>query len=69
MANRDPTVVERTRYERSRILQALQDRDIEQAAHLMAEHIDGVRESVMKQIRTAEKHANDTPPAYSATGN
>lgn len=55
LANRDPYVVKRTSYERPRILQALRDRDSEQAAFLMGEHIEGVKESVVNQIRSAEK--------------
>jgi DNA-binding GntR family transcriptional regulator len=46
-ANRDPQVVRRTALERPRILSALEARDAELAAHLLEEHINGVRRSVV----------------------
>lgn len=52
LANRDPDVVERTAKERPHILQALESRDAELAARLMEEHIEGVRRSVVEQLRT-----------------
>jgi DNA-binding GntR family transcriptional regulator len=54
IANRDPDVVQRTTYERPRILEALKNRDVESATHLMAEHIDGVSRAVVSQIRKVE---------------
>lgn len=55
IANRDPDVVERTSHERPRILEALKARDAELAAHLMAEHIEGIRRSVVAQVETYER--------------
>lgn len=49
-ANQDPDVVERTRHERPRILEALSARNADSAAHLMQEHIDGVRRTVIRQL-------------------
>jgi DNA-binding GntR family transcriptional regulator len=53
-ANRDALVVARTAQERPRILAALEARDAELAAHLMEEHIEGVRRSVIDQMTRAE---------------
>lgn len=53
-ANRDPDLVERTARERPEILAALRDRDADRAARLMEEHIDGVRRTVLKQLKAAE---------------
>ena len=55
LANRDPEVVERTAHERPRILAALEARNADEAALLMEEHIDGVRRSVVAQIRDWER--------------
>lgn len=49
-ANRDPENVERTAQERVNILEALETRDAERTAHLMEEHIEGVRRSVLLQL-------------------
>ena len=49
-ANRDPDLVERTARERPAILAALRERDADRAARLMEEHIDGVRQTVLKQL-------------------
>jgi len=57
IANRDPEVVHRTSYERPRILEALKNRDVESAAQLMADHIDGVRKAVVSQILKGEPYA------------
>lgn len=53
-ANRDALVVARTAQERPRILAALEARDADLAAHLMEEHIEGVRRSVVDQMAQAE---------------
>jgi DNA-binding GntR family transcriptional regulator len=55
LANRDPAVVERTAQERPRILAALEARDADTAAHLMEEHIDGVRRSIVAQLEALEQ--------------
>jgi DNA-binding GntR family transcriptional regulator len=47
IANRDPEVVERTAFERPRILAALEARDTAEAVDLMEAHIEGVRQSVV----------------------
>jgi DNA-binding GntR family transcriptional regulator len=49
-ANRDPGLVERTARERPEILAALRERDADRAARLMEEHIDGVRQTVLRQL-------------------
>lgn len=49
-ANRDPGLVERTARERPEILAALRDRDADRAGRLMEEHIDGVRQTVLRQL-------------------
>lgn len=54
IANRDPDVVKRTTYERPRILEALKNRDVENAMRLMGEHIDGVSQAVVSEIRKVE---------------
>lgn len=54
-ANQDPQVVERTALERPRILAALEARDVEQAAHLMEAHIEGIHRTVVAQIEAMEK--------------
>lgn len=54
IANRDSDVVQRTTNERPRILEALKNRDVESATRLMGEHIDGVSQSVVSQIRQVE---------------
>lgn len=54
IANRDPDVVQRTIYERPRILEALKNRDVESATRLMAEHIDGVSKAVVDQLKIRE---------------
>lgn len=53
-ANQDPQVVERTALERPRIMAALEARDTERAAHLMEEHIEGVRRHMMAQLAEME---------------
>jgi DNA-binding GntR family transcriptional regulator len=59
IANRDATVVERTHLERPRILAALETRDAEEAAKLMEEHIDGVRQAVVAQLEEIEAQPVD----------
>lgn len=54
IANRDANLLERTTYERPRIVNALEKRDSELAAQLMADHIDGVSQSVLKQLEDNE---------------
>lgn len=54
IANRDPNVVERTSHERPKILEALKARNGDLASELMAEHIEGIRRSVVAQIRMQE---------------
>lgn len=49
-ANQDPDVVTRTRRERPLILAALEARDADQAAQLMEQHINGVREAVLARL-------------------
>lgn len=50
IANRDANLLERTVYERPRILNALQQRDPDLAAKLMADHIEGVSRAVIAQL-------------------
>lgn len=50
IANRDPIVVEHTSDERTRILAALEARDIEAASALMAAHIAHVSRAVVRQL-------------------
>ena len=50
MANHDPKVVLRTSIERPKILAALQARNADLAAELMAVHIEGVRQALVSQI-------------------
>ena len=54
IANRDSTLLERTTQERPRILNALEQRDSELAASLMADHIEGVSRSVILQLQEIE---------------
>lgn len=58
VANHDPGVVARTAAERPRILAALRARDAAGAAHLMEEHIEDVRRSVVEQIAASERAGN-----------
>jgi DNA-binding GntR family transcriptional regulator len=55
IANRDPAVVERTARERPLILSALESRDADAAARLMAEHIEGVRRAVITQFKELKR--------------
>lgn len=55
IANRDPEVLRRTSIERPRILAALEARDADSAAALMEAHIDGVRQSVVAQVKLYEQ--------------
>jgi DNA-binding GntR family transcriptional regulator len=50
-ANRDPQLVERTLAERDQIMAALETRDADRAAALMAEHIDDVKRTVIAQLK------------------
>ncbi|GLV55761.1 hypothetical protein KDH_26050 [Dictyobacter sp. S3.2.2.5] len=52
-ANQDPQVVARTALERPQILAALEARDADQAARLMEEHIDGVRDSMIALLQSS----------------
>ncbi len=61
-ANQDPEVVRRTVEERPRILAALEARDGDLAAHLMEEHMEGVRRSV---VATLEAWEGTTSSFYS----
>jgi DNA-binding GntR family transcriptional regulator len=54
IANRDASVLERTTKERPRILNALEKRDMELAAQLMADHIEGVSQAVIMQLEELE---------------
>jgi DNA-binding GntR family transcriptional regulator len=54
IANRDANLLERTTQERPRILNALEQRDSELAAALMADHIEGVSQSVIMQLEEHE---------------
>lgn len=54
IANRDANVVERTHRERPQILMALETRNADLAAKLMADHIDGVRRAVLTQLGEME---------------
>lgn len=57
IANRDPDVVARTTKERKNILSALESRDADAAAELIAEHIEGVKQAVMRQFAEGETTA------------
>ena len=54
LANNEPGLRERTAAERMRILDALQRRDGEAAARLLEDHINSVRETVMRQLTERE---------------
>ena len=55
IANRDPGLVERTLAERPRILQALRTRDADMSALMMVEHIQGVEDAVIAQMKALEQ--------------
>jgi DNA-binding GntR family transcriptional regulator len=57
-ANRDPGVVERTAKQRPAIFAALEARDADEAARLMAEHIDDVRRTVVSHLESQEGAAD-----------
>lgn len=67
IANRDPGVVERTAQERPHILQALRARDADLAGRLMAEHIEGVRRSVVEQLEAHERSEGEEGAEDDAT--
>src|SRR5687768_10066344 len=54
LANNEPGLRERTAAERLRILDALERRDGDAAAHLLEAHITSVRETVMRQLIARE---------------
>jgi DNA-binding GntR family transcriptional regulator len=57
IANRDPDVVERTTGERKRVLTALRSRHEDAAAKFMEAHIEGVRNSVVRQFEELQSNA------------
>ncbi len=61
-ANRDPEVVQRTIKERTLILAALEARNVDAAARLMEEHIDGVRQAVVGQLQLLEEAEQPDAP-------
>ncbi len=58
-ANHDPGVVERTARQRPAILAALEARDADGAAALMAAHIEDVRRAVVAQAEAGERDSGD----------
>lgn len=67
VANRDHRVVARTAMERPHILAALEARDAELAAHLMEEHIEGVRRSYAAPGLAIENEAADDADGAAAS--